>query len=46
MEKRKGLHWIDEDTKAIQKYVEDLKSGKIETVRLEGNINKFFGRNA
>lgn len=43
---RQGLHWTDEDSKAVQNYLEDLRNGKIETIRLEGNINNFFKGNA
>lgn len=42
---RKGLHWTEEDSKAVKRYVDDLENGKIETIRLEGNINNFFKSN-
>jgi len=45
MTARKGLHWTEEDSEAVQKYLEDLKNGRVETVRLEGNINNFFKSN-
>ncbi len=40
--KKEDLHWTDKDTQAVIQYKEDVNSGRINPVKLNGEAKELF----